>query len=241
MAFKMKGFSGFKNVADTGYAGSSAFQAHKKGHAKTKEQLISEGFTPADADRMVKDGATTGVVEAKKSTTSAHGQMNDAQIEYENDKKLIAEMKRKQAALKPQGNQGDFTPAYEGADIGEKEYKKQLAKEALEKGLKPKSSLKKHVKGHVPKPKPSPKPSYKPEKVKNESLRGKMQSLLPKEQRIIEPIREEIRPMHKRVEPLPRRNNKRLITKPRPPRPRPIPPTPPPPRIEKRIKPPLRS
>ena len=30
----------------------------KKG--KTKEDYIKEGFTPADADRMIKDGATTG-------------------------------------------------------------------------------------------------------------------------------------------------------------------------------------
>jgi len=210
MAFKMNGFSGFKNVADTGYAGSSAFQNHKKGHAKTKEDYMREGFDQAEADQMSGDGATTGkqqssMPKAKKSTTAVDGQLNDAQNEYEQDKKLIAQMKRKQAALKPEGDQGDFTPAYEGADIGEKEYKKQLAKEALEKGLKPKSSLKKHVKGHVSKPKPSPQPSYKPEKVKYESLRGKMQSLLPKEQRIIEPIREEIPPMHKRIEPLPRK------------------------------------
>ena len=139
MAFKMKGFSGFKNVADTGYAGSSAFQDHKKGHAKTKEQLISEGFTPADADRMIKDGATTGKqqnskmvnqadfkpayegadyskdeikkmsekekiakidgyskkkIKAKKSTTSAHGQLSDAQYEYEQDKKILAKERK---------------------------------------------------------------------------------------------------------------------------------------------------
>ena len=92
-----------------------------------------------------------------------------------------AQMKRKQAALKPEGDQGDFTPAYEGADIEEKEYKRQLAKKAVEKGLKPfskmtsaekekmskplgESSLKKHVKGHVPKPrpKPAPKPTPRP-------------------------------------------------------------------------------
>ena len=32
---------------------------------KTKEQLIAEGFTPADADQMIKEGATTGVVSTK--------------------------------------------------------------------------------------------------------------------------------------------------------------------------------
>ena len=34
-------------------------------------------------------------LKAKKSTSSAHGQLDDAQIEYENDKKLIAEMNKK--------------------------------------------------------------------------------------------------------------------------------------------------
>ena len=175
MAFKMKGFSGFKNVADTGYAGSSAFQAHKKGHTKTKEQLINEGFTPADADRMVKDGATTGKqqnskmanqadfepayegadyskdeikkmsekekmakidgyskkkIKAKKSTTSAHGQLSDAQHEYEQDKKMLANKKRKAKekakALKVTANQGDFKPAFAGADISASEYKKRM-------------------------------------------------------------------------------------------------------------------
>ena len=200
MAFKMNGFSGFKNVADTGYAGSSAFQNHKKGHAKTKEDYMREGFDQAEADQMSGDGATTGkqqssapekiskqqtskigkkVIKAKKSTTAVDGQLNDAQNEYEQDKKLIAQMKRKQAALKPEGDQGDFTPAYEGADIEEKEYKRQLAKKAVEKGLKPfskmtsaekekmskplgESSLKKHVKGHGIKPKPRPRPSPTP-------------------------------------------------------------------------------
>jgi len=177
----MNGFSGFKNVADTGYAGSSAFQNHKKGHAKTKEDYMREGFDQAEADQMSGDGATTGkqqssMPKAKKSTTAVDGQLNDAQNEYEQDKKLIAQMKRKQAALKPEGDQGDFTPAYEGADIEEKEYKRQLAKKAVEKGLKPfskmtsaekekmskplgESSLKKHVKGHGIKPKPKPRPT----------------------------------------------------------------------------------
>ena len=32
---------------------------------KTKEDLLKEGFTPADADKMMKDGATTGRPKAK--------------------------------------------------------------------------------------------------------------------------------------------------------------------------------
>ena len=116
MAFKMKGFSGFKNVAKTGYAGSSAFQQKKGGPSKSKEELLAEGFTPANADQMIKDGATTGkqdsdkqqsstpekiskqqtskigkkVIKAKKSTTSAHGQLSDAEEEYKQDKKILA-------------------------------------------------------------------------------------------------------------------------------------------------------
>ena len=116
MAFKMRGFSGFKNVSKTGYAGSSAFQSHKPGHGKSKEELLAEGFTPANADQMIKDGATTGkqdsdkqqsstpekiskqqtskigkkVIKAKKSTTSAHGQLSDAEEEYKQDKKILA-------------------------------------------------------------------------------------------------------------------------------------------------------
>tara|TARA_R100000654_G_scaffold47511_2_gene73733 strand:+ start:555 stop:1727 length:1173 start_codon:yes stop_codon:yes gene_type:complete len=83
-----------------------------------KEFLISErGFTPADADRMIKSGAYTKkdikpgvkrkvikkgpkkksisvndfdstVPKPKKSTVSKHGQLSDAQKEYETDMKL---------------------------------------------------------------------------------------------------------------------------------------------------------
>lgn len=158
MAFKMKGPSLYPKMntatrlsqklnvdhsastsTSEGRAKSSAFQM-KDG--KTKEELIKEGFTPADADKMIKDGATTGKPKtkkpsqgdfepaypgadyskadiakmsekekqskidgytpkkAKKSTTSAHGQLNDAQIEYENDKKMIAEMNKKKSKKK---------------------------------------------------------------------------------------------------------------------------------------------
>tara|TARA_R110002012_G_scaffold2218_4_gene10592 strand:- start:341 stop:1303 length:963 start_codon:yes stop_codon:yes gene_type:complete len=64
-----------------------------------KEYLISEkGFTPADADKMIADGAYTKkdikpgfkrkIVKPKKSHESAHGQLSDAQKEYETDMKL---------------------------------------------------------------------------------------------------------------------------------------------------------
>ena len=81
MAFKMKGPSLYPKMntatrlsqklnvdhsastsTSDGRAKSSAFQM-KDG--KTKEELIKEGFTPADADKMMKDGATTGKPKAK--------------------------------------------------------------------------------------------------------------------------------------------------------------------------------
>ena len=118
MGYKMKGMSFLD--------GQSPMKKIKSNDKK--EQLLKQGFTPADADRMIKDGATTGVVKAKKSKTSAHGQMNDAKEEYKQDKKMLANKKRKAKekakALKVTANQGDFKPAYAGADISESEYKK---------------------------------------------------------------------------------------------------------------------
>mgnify|MGYP001271886411 FL=1 len=76
-----------------GRASSSAFQMKDDEKKKTKEQLIKEGFTPADADRMRKDGATTG--KPKTKTPS----------------------------------QGDFVPAYEGADYSKKDIAKMTEKE----------------------------------------------------------------------------------------------------------------
>ena len=121
---------------ETGKAQKKGFKPRKKNSPtkkrtdKTKEQLIKEGFTPADADKMIKDGATTGVVKAKKSKTSAHGQMNDAKEEYKQDKKMLANKKRKAKekakALKVTANQGDFKPAFAGADISASEYKKRM-------------------------------------------------------------------------------------------------------------------
>ena len=89
--------SGYKGMAD-GRAKSSAFQM--KDDKKTKEDLLKEGFTPADADQMIKDGAVTG--KPKKKMTA------------------------KEKSLKVKKDQGDFIPAYPGADISEAEYKKQL-------------------------------------------------------------------------------------------------------------------
>lgn len=64
MGFKMKGMKFYgEQAAKDGHnnyrAKSSPLQV-KDGKGKTKEQLLEEGFTQADADQMQKDGATTG-------------------------------------------------------------------------------------------------------------------------------------------------------------------------------------
>ena len=83
--------------------------------SKKEKQSKIDGYTPK---------------KAKKSTTSAHGQMNDAKEEYKQDKKMLANKKRKAKekakALKVTANQGDFKPAFAGADISASEYKKRM-------------------------------------------------------------------------------------------------------------------
>tara|TARA_R100001594_G_scaffold49710_1_gene82718 strand:- start:62 stop:991 length:930 start_codon:yes stop_codon:yes gene_type:complete len=74
---------------------------HAKGHKKTREDYLNEGFSQVEADQMAKDQGVSGKVKggkskkAKKSTTSAHGQISDAQAEYEVDKKILAKKKSK--------------------------------------------------------------------------------------------------------------------------------------------------
>ena len=105
-----------------------------------KEFLISErGFTPADADRMIKSGAYTKkdikpgikrkvikkgptIPKPKKSTVSKHGQLSDAQKEYETDMKLY----NKQSTGK-----GGYV----------KKNKKSPAKQAKQKGLGPRTAF----------------------------------------------------------------------------------------------------
>ena len=64
------------------------------------------------------------VPKPKKSKTSAHGQLDDAQAEYETDKKLYEASKNKKAK-----NQGDFEPAYEGADYSQSDIDKMTKKQ----------------------------------------------------------------------------------------------------------------
>lgn len=94
MSFKMKGHSlpgikqrGAQNLKD-GRSISSPFQKDYK--------------LPGTKDK----------IKAKKSTTSAHGQMSDAAHEYEQDQKILSAE-----------NQVNFEPAYDGADYNEKQIK----------------------------------------------------------------------------------------------------------------------
>ncbi len=76
MGFKMKGMKFYgEQAAKDGHnnyrAKSSPLQV-KDDKGKTKEQLLEEGFTQADADQMQKDGATTG----KTTKTSLISQLS---------------------------------------------------------------------------------------------------------------------------------------------------------------------
>lgn len=120
MAFKMR--SG--NTPKFKAMGSSPVKKHILSHGaprKTVEDYLNEGFSQREADQMYRDGGLTGHVDTKtknlkdavkagavkggvpkpkKSTTTKHGQLNDAQLEYETDKKLYEKYKKKKSPAK---------------------------------------------------------------------------------------------------------------------------------------------
>ena len=112
---------------------------HVKGMKhKSKEQLLKEGFTPADADRMIKDGATTGKV--LKNPTG-----NQINIAPPSRKKLAKKnIKTQLERRKKKQSQGDFVPAYAGADYSKKDIAKMSEKEKIAKidGYTPKKTKK---------------------------------------------------------------------------------------------------
>ena len=127
MAFKMKGPSLYKGMGGFGakgaiknnkdYAGkadgratSSPFQVKTD---KTKEELLEEGFTPRDADMMIKDGAVTGRQDNKKKTNTK--------------KKPVVKKKDKPVS------QEDFVPAYPGADYSKEQIAKMTEEEKIMK------------------------------------------------------------------------------------------------------------
>ncbi len=65
----------------------------KKKKTKTKEDYIKEGFTPADADRMKRDGATTGKVSQENWQPAYEGaDYSKADIAKMSEKEKIAKI-----------------------------------------------------------------------------------------------------------------------------------------------------
>jgi hypothetical protein len=114
MAFKLKSgnTTNFKNM------GSSPAKDMKTGSYKHKfespaKQRLKKGGEGQDEDKIFNnEGKHVG--------------------NWVNDKKVM--FTKKELALMPEGDQGDFEPAYPGADVDRKEYEKQLKKEKINKG-----------------------------------------------------------------------------------------------------------
>ena len=117
MAFKMRSGNTpkFKSMGSTDPNKTTPKKTTPK---KSSEDYINEGFSPTEALHMAKHGGVSGhvapkgvsvndfdptVPKPKKSTVSKHGQLNDAQLEYETDKKLYEESKKKKSPAKAKG------------------------------------------------------------------------------------------------------------------------------------------
>jgi len=104
-----------KAIYDANQAKAKKNKKNKK--TKTREDYLNEGFSQVEADQMVKEGGVTGYDTQKeinkgrgrkvkktpakqKSTTSAHGQLNDAERDYITDTQRKARHKafKKRAA-----------------------------------------------------------------------------------------------------------------------------------------------
>lgn len=114
-AFQMKDGKTKEELLKEGFTPKDADQMRKEGATtgKPKPKKPSQGdFEPAypGADYSKKDIAKMSdkekqskidgyskkkTIKAKKSTVAVDGQLNDAQAEYENDKKIVAEMNKK--------------------------------------------------------------------------------------------------------------------------------------------------
>ena len=111
MAYKMKGPSLYPNYGKANKAikvnredtttsdhraTSSPFQNNptvKKKKKKTKEDYLKEGFTPADADKMMASGATTGVVNREDWEPAYEGaDYSQAEINKMTEKEKLAKI-----------------------------------------------------------------------------------------------------------------------------------------------------
>jgi len=120
--FKNMGSSPAKDMKTGSYDHSFESPAKQKKDKSNdlKEFLISErGFTPADADKMIASGAYTKkdidpgfkrkIVKPKKSTESAHGQLDDAQAEYEEDMRLYNKSKKDKPVKPKEGDMEKYS------------------------------------------------------------------------------------------------------------------------------------
>ena len=120
------GKSGFKMRSGNRTAfkmmGSTPYKTHKKGHSKTKEQLLQEGFDPREADQMMRDGATTGkqdkskgkiiYKDGKKYFQAADGTLHTGQVsDYKTEKVPAKDIK--QPTYKKEDRP---EPTFEGTD-----------------------------------------------------------------------------------------------------------------------------
>jgi hypothetical protein len=108
MAFKMKKPT-FFNVGNkyNKQNPSAVFQ-----QKKSKEDLLAEGFTPRDADQMIKDGATTGELPKPKGKPSMDEILAEMKLDNQEGftKKEIANMSEKERIGNLDGYaEGDFT------------------------------------------------------------------------------------------------------------------------------------
>ena len=106
-----------KKIYDANQAKAKKNKKKNKKKTKTREDYLNEGFSQVEADQMVKEGGVTGYDTQKeinkgrgrkvkktpakqKSTTSAHGQLNDAESDYITDTQRKARHKdfKKRAA-----------------------------------------------------------------------------------------------------------------------------------------------
>ena len=90
-----------KDLTPNELAPSSPAKTHKHGHSK-KEELLDQGFTQSDADKMIKSGAVTGRIgnQGKKDVETYDQMLNRLSKKYKkspkNLKKILKSKKYKE-------------------------------------------------------------------------------------------------------------------------------------------------
>ena len=103
-------------------------------YSKKKNQLLDQGFSQVEADQMIKEGGLTGegkvvhtmsIKEAKKDTKSPAKQTKFPNSPKAKKRKAKKALKNKIGIVK----QGDWQPAFPGADHSKEELKKMTKKQ----------------------------------------------------------------------------------------------------------------